>query len=76
MVHTFNYSQSFDHESGFNFATRFSHDGNLIFSGGAGKNDLKVFMNNADSTANFKLQMEIKDLAAPVFAMDKAPGEK
>ena len=44
-----------DHESGFLFGTRFTNDGNFVIAGGAGKNELKVFSNNVDSSANFKL---------------------
>ena len=76
LVHTFPYSAHNDHETGFVFSTRFSNDGNFIISGGAGKNELKVFMNNADSTATFKTQMEIKDLPDAVFSIDVAPNEK
>jgi hypothetical protein len=58
------------------FSSRFSNDGNLIFAGGAGKNELKVFMNNADTSANFKIQAEIKDLPAAVLTIDKSPIDK
>lgn len=76
LVHTFNFASHTDHETGFVLSTKFSNDGNFIFTGGAGKNELKVFMNNADSSATFKTQMEIKDLPAAVFTIDKAPNEK
>ena len=38
-----------DHEAGFVLATRFSNDGNYIISGGAGKNELKVFHNSSET---------------------------
>tara|TARA_B110000285_G_C15046801_1_gene574747 strand:- start:160 stop:393 length:234 start_codon:yes stop_codon:yes gene_type:complete len=33
-------------------------------------------MNNADTSANFKLQAEALNLPAPVFCIDKSPIEK
>ena len=75
LVHTFQYAAHSDHETGFVLSTRFSSDGNFIIAGGAGKNELKVFMNNADSSASFKTQMEIKDLPAAVYTIDKAPND-
>lgn len=33
-------------------------------------------MNNSDTSANFKIQAEIKDLPAPVLTIDKSPTEK
>lgn len=77
IVHTFDFSpMKNDQEAGFNFSTRFTKDGNFIISGGAGKNELKVFMNNADTTATFKQQMEITGLVSPVFTIDVSPTEK
>mmetsp|Transcript_1912 Transcript_1912/g.2700 ORF Transcript_1912/g.2700 Transcript_1912/m.2700 type:complete len:112 (-) Transcript_1912:165-500(-) len=69
----FNPNSRLDYDSGFAYATRFSQDGNFVFSGGAGKYELKVFANNVDSTANYKVQMEIKDLPCPVYCIDKNP---
>jgi hypothetical protein len=34
--------------------SRFSNDGNFIIAGGAGKNQLKVFSNDADTTKDYK----------------------
>jgi hypothetical protein len=42
-------------DSGYVFATKFSKDGNFIIAGGAGKNEIRVYMNNSDTTANYKL---------------------
>jgi WD40 repeat protein len=67
-VHNFEFNQSGnkDLDSGFIFSTKFSNDGNFIIAGGAGKNELKVFNNNADSNADFKIQMEIREMPMPV----------
>lgn len=78
-MHNFEFNQGAtirDGDSGYVFSTRFSNDGNFIFSGGAGKNELKVFANNADTKADFKIQMEIKDLPAPVYTIATNPTSK
>lgn len=77
-IHNFEYNQgiSKDTDSGFVFSTRFSNDGNFIVAGGAGKNELKVFANNADTKADFKVQLEIKDLPSPVYSLDTNPAAK
>lgn len=74
-IHNFDYNQSLskDVDAGYAFSTRFSNDGNFIVAGGAGKNELKVFANNADTKADFKIQMEIKDLPSPVYTLDTNP---
>ena len=54
-VHTFEWNQSRDLDSGYCFGARFTSDGNFIVAGGAGNNELKVYMNNSDTTASFKL---------------------
>lgn len=72
-VHTFDFGATKDFESGYLFSTKFTHDGNFILAGGAGKNELKVFANNADTTATYKLQMEIKDLSGPVYQICTHP---
>ena len=33
-------------------------------------------MNNSDSVGNYKLQLEIRDLPAPVYAIDTSPAQK
>jgi len=65
-VHTWEWNQSRDLDSGYCFSTRFTNDGNFIIAGGAGNNELKVFMNNSDTTATFKLQMEVKNLPCAI----------
>jgi len=48
-------NQANDQDSGYVLATRFTNDGNFVVAGGGQtKNELKVFMNNADSSATFK----------------------
>ena len=74
LIHTWDFTPGVKElESGYVLATRFSNDGNFIFAGGAGKNELKVYMNNCDTSANYKLQMEIKDLPSAVFTIDVNP---
>lgn len=60
-----------DIESGFVYATKFSKPKpNLIIAGGAGKNDIKIFENNADGSASFRVLSTITDLEAPVMSLD------
>jgi hypothetical protein len=64
-----------DPETGFLFATRFSkNNANLIISGGAGKNELKVFENNADGSASFRVLASITELEAPILSIDTNKG--
>lgn len=73
-IHTWDYNaNSKDAESGYVLSTRFSNDGNFIFAGGAGHNELRVYNNNCDTTANYKLQMEIKELPDAVYTIDVNP---
>ena len=70
-MHTFEYNQSLgDYSSGYVYATRFTKDGNFIIAGGGGKNELKVFQNNSDTSGTYKIQMEFKDLPSPVTSID------
>ena len=74
LIHTWDYNPlAKDGDQGYVLSTRFSNDGNFIFTGGAGRNEIRVFMNNSDSSATYKLQMEIKDLPSAVFTMDVNP---
>jgi COMPASS component SWD3 len=57
-------------ENGFLLGARFSHCGNFIFAGGAGKNEFKVFLNNCDSTASFKPVMDVGMLHSPIVNID------
>lgn len=63
LIHSWDFNPSArENNTGYVLSTKFSNDGNLIFAGGAGKNDLRIFQNNCDTTADYKLQMEIKEL--------------
>lgn len=74
LVHTWDFNKySKDRNTGHVLATRISKDGNFIFAGGAGKNDLRVFANNCETTADFKLLMEIKELPSAVTTIDVSP---
>ena len=68
----FSRSAQDDRTSGYLYSARFFNDGNFIAAGGAGRNELKIFSNNVDSTGDFKIQMELKDLPCPVFSLDSA----
>ena len=60
-----------DMESGFVFATRFSKPTpNFILAGGAGKNEVRIFENNADGSANFRTLAHISELETPCLSMD------
>jgi hypothetical protein len=66
-------SQKKDPEAGFLFATRFMRGKpDLIFAGGAGKNEMKVFENNCDGAANMRILGQISDIDSPVLSMDTA----
>ena len=56
-VHNFEFHQGSgkDYEAGYIFSTKFSNDGNYIFAGGAGRNEFKVFANNSDTSADYKI---------------------
>jgi hypothetical protein len=60
-----------DPDSGFLFATRFSKSSpNYIFGGGGGKNEVKVFENNADGSASFRPLAQISELDSPCLSID------
>lgn len=51
--------------------TKFSKPNpNLILAGGAGKNEFKIFENNADGSATFRVLCSITDLESPVLSLD------
>lgn len=73
-VHTWEWNQQMrDTDSGYCFSTRFTNDGNFIVAGGAGNNEVRVFANNSDTSATFKLQLEIKNMACPVTNVETNP---
>ena len=56
LIHSWDFNPSSKEiDSGYVLSTRFSNDGNFIFAGGAGRNDLRVYMNNCDTSASYKL---------------------
>jgi len=60
-----------DIESGYLFGARFSKPNpNFIIAGGAGKNEIKIFENNADGSASFRILAQIHELEAPCLAID------
>lgn len=62
-----------DQDSGYLFCAKFSKpDGRVIFAGGAGKREFKVFENGCNTTGTFKQQTHITDLNQPVLAADTA----
>ena len=60
-----------DFEAGYAFAARFSK-GNpgLMFVGGAGKNELKIFENNCDGSQSYRILSNIMDLESPVLSIE------
>lgn len=74
LIHSWDFNPSTkENNTGYVLSTKFSNDGNFIFAGGAGKNDIRVFMNNCDTTAKYQLKMEIKELSSAVFTIDVNP---
>ena len=54
---------------GYSLATKFSHDGNFIITGGAGLREIKMFVNDSDSTAQFSTAVESFRLSSPVYSL-------
>ena len=75
-VNIWDFSPIKDTEAGYIFAARFSNDGNFVIAGGAGKNELRIFANNVDSSRSFKPLMEITGLPCPVYCIDRNPSTK
>ena len=60
-----------DVESGYIFGCKFSKPHpNLIIAGGAGKNEVKIFENNADGSGNFRILANIHELESPCLSLD------
>lgn len=60
-----------DFEAGYLYGTRFSKPHpNLIVAGGAGKNEVKVFENNSDGSATFRVLTSILDLETPCLSLE------
>lgn len=62
-----------DIEAGYVFGAKFSKPNpNLIIAGGAGKNEVKIFENNADGSATFRILANIHELESPCLSIDTA----
>jgi len=62
-----------DLESGFVLGARFSFPKpDLIFAGGAGRNQLKIFENNIDSSASMRIMATLDELDTAVLSIDAA----
>lgn len=62
-----------DPEAGFVLGTRFSRPRpNVIFAGGAGKNELKIFENNIDGSGTMRMLASINEIDSPILSMDAA----
>jgi len=60
-----------DIESGFVFGARFSKPiPNFIIAGGAGKKEVKIFENNADGSATFRILSSIQEFETPCLSLD------
>ena len=60
-----------DLESGFVLGTRFSHPHpDLIFAGGAGRNELKIFENNVDGSASMRIMATLNEFDSAVLSLD------
>ena len=73
MIHTIEWDSSSrkDIDSGFLYATKFSKPSpSFIVAGGAGKNEVKIFENNIEGQANFKLLASILDLDSPCLSIE------
>lgn len=42
----------------------------MILAGGAGKNEVKVFENNCDGSASYRILATIQDLESPCLSLD------
>ena len=60
-----------DLESGFVLGTRFSQPHpDLIFAGGAGRNELKIFENNVDGSASMRIMATLNEFDSAVLSVD------
>ena len=60
-----------DLETGFVFGARFTKPNpNMIIAGGAGKNEVKIFENNCDGSASYRVLASLNDLDAPCLSLD------
>lgn len=53
------------------YGARFSRPNpNLIFAGGAGRNEVKIFENNIDSSASMRIMSIINEFDSPCLSLD------
>jgi hypothetical protein len=58
-------------ESGFVLATKFSQPNpDLIFAGGAGRNELKIFENDIDGSGSMHIMATLNELESAVLSID------
>ena len=62
-------------ENGYILGARFSSCGNFLLAGGAGKNELRVWINNCDTSQSFKQVMHIGPMGFPVVALDTSKAD-
>lgn len=53
LVDSFQFSKT-SKEAGYLFSARFTLDGHFMIAGGAGRNEIKVFANDADTTKSYQ----------------------
>ena len=72
LVQTFDYDiTKKDLESGFVLGARFSQPHpDLIFAGGAGRNELKIFENNIDGSGSMRIMATLNELESAVLSID------
>lgn len=60
-----------DLESGYVLGTRFSQPHpDLIFAGGAGRNELKIFENNVDGSGSMRIMATLNEFDSAVLSVD------
>lgn len=65
-------------ETGYILAARYSRDRDhsLIFAGGAGRNELKVFDNDTEGMGTYKQLGSFSDMRSPIMCLDVSPNGK
>ena len=61
-----------DKTSGFLLSSRFTNDGQFMISGGAGKNQIKVFANDSDTDRQYNEMLSL-NLKSPVISLAVNP---
>jgi hypothetical protein len=71
MVTSFDWENRVSADTGFVCAAKFSKPiPHLIYAGGAGKNEIKIFENNPDGSQMFKQMAAVQDFDCPVLSID------